>query len=61
MITINSDPMEQELSREELARRLAALREENRIMRRLARRNFELAVRFSELHLEAVRRMHKVR
>lgn len=57
MITINSDPMEQELSREELARRLAALREENRIMRRVARRNFELAVRFSELHLQAVRRL----
>jgi hypothetical protein len=53
--------MEQELSREELARRLAALREENRIMRRLARRNFELAVRFSELHLEAVRRLHGMR
>ena len=61
MITINSDPMEQELSRAELVRRLAALREENRIMRRLARRNFELAVRFSELHLEAVRRLRGMR
>jgi len=56
MITINSDLMKQELSREELVQHLAVLRAERDMFERIARRNLELAARFSELHLKSVMR-----
>jgi hypothetical protein len=55
--------MNQQMTREERAERLAAIREERRmILERARRRSFELAVRLSELHVEqAVRRLRGVR
>jgi len=48
--------MKQELSREELVQHLAVLRAERDMFERIARRNLELAARFSELHLKSVMR-----
>jgi len=56
MITINSDPMKQQMSREQLERRVAALEAQKIVLERAARRNFELAERLSELHLKSVER-----
>ncbi len=63
MITIRSESMNQQMSREEREERLAAIREERRmIMRRARQRSFELAVRLSDLHVEqAVRMLRGVR
>lgn len=51
--------MKQQLSREDIEQRLTALRAERRmILERAARRNVELAVRLSELHVKhAARRL----
>lgn len=45
-----------QLSREELERRLAELRAERDMFKRLARRNLELAIRLSDMHIESVMR-----
>lgn len=58
MITINSDAMKQQMTKEERVERLAALRKEARIVqRRAARRSFELAMRLSDLHVEQAVRL----
>lgn len=56
MITINSDPMKQQMTREQLEQRVAALEAQKMVLERAARRNFELAERLSELHLKSVAR-----
>jgi len=63
MITISSDSMKEQMSRAERARRIAELRAADRLaLERTARRNFELAVRLSELHVErAVRLLRSAR
>lgn len=58
MITINSDPMKQRMTREELEQRVAALEAQRIVLKRAARRNFELAMRLSDMHVErALRRL----
>jgi hypothetical protein len=52
MITINSDPMKQQMSREQLEQRIAALEAQRIVLKRAAWRNFELAMRLSDLHVE---------
>lgn len=58
MITINSDPMKQRMTREQLEQRVAALEAQRIFLKRAARRNFELAMRLSDMHAErALRRL----
>ena len=58
MITINSGPMRQQMSREQLEQRIAALEAQRIVLKRAARRNFELAMRLSDLHVDrAVRQL----
>ncbi|HEX4805445.1 MAG TPA: hypothetical protein VFU94_06055 [Conexibacter sp.] len=52
--------MKQQLSREEYEERLATLRAERDMFKRLARRNLELAIRLSDLHVrQAVRELRR--